>query len=268
VNAAATKSPRRSHAGFSLLELAITLAVIALLLGGLLVPISTQIAQRNESATQRTLEEIMEALLGFAAAHGRLPCPATATSGGLESFAVAGDATNGNCESFSGFVPAATLGVTPVDAQGFAVDAWGLPQNRIRYALSNEALNSIANPFSRSGGMRSATMSWVGAAELLHVCASGAGIGGTAPNLHCAGGNDLSNTLTNNAPVVLWSVGANGATGGTSADETHNPNAFSAGQDRIFVSHVRSANPEFDDIVTWMSAGRLVSRMIVAGQLP
>jgi hypothetical protein len=85
--------------------------------------------------------------------------------------------------------------------------------------------------------------------------------------VHCAATGDNSNMLTNNAPVVIWSVGANAPTGGTSSDEAQNPNN-AASQDRIFVSHVRSALPEFDDIVTWMSAGRLVNRMIVTGQLP
>jgi prepilin-type N-terminal cleavage/methylation domain-containing protein len=267
---------RLRRAGFSLLELAITLAVLTILLGGLLVPLATQIAQRNESATQKMLEDIREALLGYAAANGRLPCPATSASNGLESFAVGGDASNGDCGNasggaFIGFVPGVTLGITPLDAQGFAVDAWGTTQNRIRYAVSSETLNSVTNPFTRAGGMRSATMSWVGGAELLHVCASGTGVaqGGSPAAWHCAAGGDASNTLTYNAPVVLWSVGANAGTGGTSTDEIQNPNPVnSSSLDRIFVSHVQSGTPEFDDIVTWMSASRLVNRLIVAGQLP
>jgi prepilin-type N-terminal cleavage/methylation domain-containing protein len=266
--------------GFSLLELAITLAVVTLLLGGLLVPLSTQIAQRNEAATQRQLEDIREALLGFAAANGRLPCPATGTTG-AESFntTTGGDPTNGDCGTatggaFIGFLPATTLGLNQVDSSGFAVDAWGAnPHNRIRYAVSSDMLNGQTFPFTKAGGMRAATMSWVASAELLHVCASGTGpaLGGTPTGWHCAaGGLDTTNTLTFNAPVVIWSAGANGASGGTSADEIQNPNPVnpSASLDRIFVSRSRSSNPEFDDIVTWMSSGRLVNRMIVAGQLP
>jgi prepilin-type N-terminal cleavage/methylation domain-containing protein len=252
--------------GFSLLELAIVIAIVGVVLGALLVPLATQVAQRNEAATEKMLDEIKEALLGYAAASGRLPCPASATSNGLESFAAGGAPTNGNCESFWGFVPAATLGVSPVDGQGFAIDAWGTPQNRIRYAVANDTLNGVTNPFTRSGGMRSATMAWVTSAELLHVCASGTGV---APAAHCSAAGDGANMLTNNAPVVIWSAGSNAATGGTSVDEAQNPNPNNnTSQDRIFVSHVRSAVPEFDDIVTWMSAGRLVNRMIVAGQLP
>lgn len=261
--------------GFSLLELAIALAVVGLLLGGLLIPLSTQIAQRNESATQKQLDEIKEALLGFAAANGRLPCPASAASKGVEFFAAGGDASNGDCGSasggaFIGFVPGVTLGLSQVDAEGFAVDAWGNnPYNRIRYAVSSDTLNSVQYPFTRFGGMRSATMSWVASAELLHVCAAGTGVALTGGAWHCAAGGDATNTLTFNAPVVIWSTGANSATGGTSTDEIQNPNPVNGSSlDRIFVSRTRSASPEFDDIVTWMSAGRLVNRLIVAGQLP
>ena len=261
--------------GFSLLELAITLAVVGLLLGGLLVPLSTQIAQRNESGTQKQLDEIKEALLGFAAANGRLPCPASATSRGLESFAVGGDASNGDCGNasggaFIGFVPGVTLGLSQVDAEGYAVDSWGNnAYNRIRYAVSADTLNSVQNPFTRFGGMRAATMSWVASAELLHVCASGTGVALTGGAWHCAAGGDATNTLTFNAPVVVWSTGPNSATGGTSTDESQNPNPVNGSSlDRIFVSRTRSGNPEFDDIVTWMSSGRLVNRLIVAGQLP
>lgn len=265
----------RSQHGFSLLEIAITLAVVGLLLGGLLVPLSTQIAQRNESATQKQLDEIREALLGYAAANGRLPCPASASSKGLESFATGGDASNGDCGNasggaFIGFVPGVALGLSPLDSEGYVVDAWGSgAHNRIRYAVSSDTLNGIQYPFTRFGGMRSATMSWVASAELLHVCGSGTGVAQTSGAWHCAAGGDATNTLAFNAPVVMWSTGANSATGGTSADEIQNPNPVNGSSlDRIFVSHARSGSPEFDDLVMWMSPGRLVNRMIVAGQLP
>lgn len=257
--------------GFSLIELAVTLAIIAVLLGAILVPLTTQISLRNESATQKLLEEVREALLGYAAASGRLPCPATENSFGAEEFAAGGDATNGACESFWGFVPAATLGITTVDGRGFAVDAWGTTQNRIRYAVASDTLNSVQNPFTRAGGMRAATMAWIVSSELLHVCASSSGV---LAGTHCtsAAPYDSTNTLTNNAPAVIWSVGANaGSSGGSSNDERENPNPNTlnpGSADRIFVSHVRTGAPEFDDIVTWMSASRLINRLIVAGQLP
>ena len=264
----------RRPRGFSLLEIAITLAVLALLLGSLLVPLSTQIAQRNESATQKQLEEIKEALLGFAAANGRLPCPATAASKGAEVVAntSTGDCSNAAGGAFIGFVPAVTLGLSQVDREGFAVDGWGADaHNRIRYAVSSIQLGSDY-VFTKAGVMRTATMAFIAGEELLHVCASATGVAYSAAapvGWHCAAAGDTSNTLTANAPVVIWSVGANGATGGTSADEIQNPNPINAtSNDRIFVSRTRSGSPEFDDLVTWMSTARLINRLIVAGQLP
>ncbi len=91
---------------------------------------------RRHEETRRILDEAREALLGFAAAHGRLPCPASAGSRGMESFAAGGDALNGNCSNFhGGFLPAASLGLPPLDPEGFARDGWGTHANRIRYAV-------------------------------------------------------------------------------------------------------------------------------------
>src|SRR5665647_1087323 len=65
--------------GFTLIEMAMVLMIVGLLLGGMLVPLSAQMDQRNVSDTQKTLSEIKEAIVGFTLANGRLPCPATAS---------------------------------------------------------------------------------------------------------------------------------------------------------------------------------------------
>jgi len=56
-----------------LIELAIALFVIVLLLGSLLVPLATQVEQRRSPKPEEH-RQIKEALLGYAAAHGHLPC--------------------------------------------------------------------------------------------------------------------------------------------------------------------------------------------------
>ena len=55
-----------SEAGFTLVELAVVLVIMAVLIGGMLVPLSAQRDIRNVSETQKQLSEIKEALLGFA----------------------------------------------------------------------------------------------------------------------------------------------------------------------------------------------------------
>ena len=66
---------QNNNKGFTLVELAVVVAVVALLLGTLLVPLTTQVEQRNISQTQKQLDEIKEALLGYAMVNGRLPRP-------------------------------------------------------------------------------------------------------------------------------------------------------------------------------------------------
>src|SRR5256885_9307753 len=109
-HSSAVLSYRSIHSGFTLIELALTLAVMAILASAVLVPFVAQVAQRKTAVTEKTLEQIKEALLGYATATGRLPCPALSTSNGIEAFAVGGDISNGICASFVGFLPAVTLG--------------------------------------------------------------------------------------------------------------------------------------------------------------
>src|SRR4051812_31496976 len=119
----------RKAVGFTLVELAVVMTIVALVLGMTMYTFSAQIENRNINDTQRRLEDAKEMLLGFAILNGRLPCPASSTSNGDESPTGTGICTDG----YSGFLPARALGYSPVDSSGYALDAWG---NRIRYAVS------------------------------------------------------------------------------------------------------------------------------------
>jgi prepilin-type N-terminal cleavage/methylation domain-containing protein len=239
--------------GFTLTELSIVLVIVALLIGGMMLPLSAQDDVRRTQETQKSLNDARDALIGFAVANGRLPCPATAASNGVESFAAGGDQLNGNCSDFySGFLPAAQLGLGPTNANGLLLDAWNQP---IRYAVwgAGGAINGISNPLTRTDGMRGATMTSVAATSLLSACASSAGITG----IDCG----TANVLTSRAPVLLFSIGKNGALGAPSADEAANLDA-----NPVFVAH--EAAPNYDDIVIWLSPNILFNRMIAAGRLP
>lgn len=259
--------------GFTLVELAIVLGIVALLLTGLVVSVSAQLDLQKLSETRGTMDNVREALLGFAAANGRLPCPASAASNGQESFASGGSTSNGLCSNFyNGFVPAAALGLTPTDGNGFLLDGWG---NRIRYAVDNSTINGVTNPFTRQDGMKAATMASIEATAesssggLLFVCSSSSGV--TAVNCGSTAGTV---TVTRKTPAVVYSTGKNTATGGapgTNNDEAANPNPNSANNDRVFVHHeptAAGAGGEFDDIMTWISLPVLFNRMISAGRLP
>jgi type II secretory pathway pseudopilin PulG len=248
------RAPRAGQRGVSLVELAIGLLVLSLIIGGLLVPLATQVEQGRAAQAQRQLEEIREALIGFALANGRLPCPASPTSAGVESPVGGGVCTH----PYTGFVPAVTLGLPQIDAQGYAIDPWGLPQNRIRYAVT--VSNAYAFTSAGAGSMRAVGLAAL--APALKVCSTGAG----ATVSDCASGT----ALASNAVAVLYSLGPNAVTGGTSVDEAQNPNPNSANADAVFVSRVRggTAAAEYDDLMTWLSPNVLYARMVAAGQLP
>ena len=244
---------QKKQKGFTLVEMAVVLLIVGLLLGGLIPTISSQIEQQRTNETRKTLEEIKEAMLGFAIANRRLPCPASSSSNGEESPVGGGNCTN----PYDGFAPAATLGITSVNDQRLLTDGWG---NAIRYAVAANTVNSIPNTFTSINGMQSATMDNIAAANLLNICASATGITGS----DCG---SSANKLTDKVPVAIYSTGKNGGYGGTGSDEAANLDG-----NRVFVSHTptpdTAANGEYDDLMIWLSPNILFNRMVAAGQLP
>ena len=241
---------------FTIFEIAVVLLVVSILLAGLAIPISTQVQLRRYEETRKLQEEAKDALLGFAAANGRLPCPASATSNGLESFAVGGSAANGNCSNFfDGFLPGAALGLSPLDTSGYVRDAWS---NRMRYAVANWTGGSpINNPLTTTNGVQLTTMATMSGRTYVYICASGTGV--TATTCGAA-----TNQMTNMAPFVLVSLGPNGAVAPASTDETKNTDG-----NTVFVMHEPTVGAnEFDDMVTWASLNTLFSRLIAGGKLP
>ncbi len=105
-------NPRRPH-GFTLVELAVVLAIFGLLLGILVIPLGTQVDQQRYAEAERQLKGVHEALLGFAIANGRLPCPANgALASGTEN------KPGATCGAAEGVVPWADLGVPELDPWG------------------------------------------------------------------------------------------------------------------------------------------------------
>ena len=247
------RSPR-SPDGFTLLEALIALVIVALLASGLALPLAAQLQVRRHQEAQRQLEEARDALLGFAVAHGRLPCPAAATSRGLEAFAPGGDAATGACADFhGGYLPAAALGLAGLDREGFARDPWGSEGNRLRYAVHGGAVAGVAHALTRANGLQMAGLAALGAApHYLVVCSTPGG-----PACGAA-----ANQLTRRAAFVLLSTGANGAlVPAAGSDEARNLDG-----DDMFLA--RDPGPDFDDVVHWGAIHLLVNRMVVAGRLP
>ena len=61
--------------GFSLIELAVVLVIIGLLLGGAIAAIDATQTQTRRSQQADQLEDVRDALHGYAMVNGHLPCP-------------------------------------------------------------------------------------------------------------------------------------------------------------------------------------------------
>jgi len=248
---------RRPARGFSLVELAVVMAIVALLLGGAMFTLSAQVDQRNFEETRRRLDQARELVLSFAIVNGRLPCPATSTSSGIES-----PSTGGSCTSYyGGWLPASTIGFQNVDGEGYAIDAWG---NRIRYAVASLITNcsgtSTTPHFTSSVNLKANGISCQ--PNDLIVCKSATGISSTD-----CGGAANQIMIASLVSAVIYSIGKNGARGSSGIDEAANVNG-----DRVFVSHtptpVGAANGEFDDQVLWITYSEVYGKLVAAGVLP
>ena len=250
---------KNSQQGFTLVEMAIVLVILGFVLAALLLPIQAQRQQLAQSQTENTLELAKQALLGFAQSNGRLPCPAIAS--GAES-----PLGGGTCTLQVGFLPAATLGIQPTNAQGFAIDAWNNP---IRYAVNQSKVDITTgvamtdNTFTISSGMSNAGIANLNQTPSLRVCMDSSAFTTTCSAPPVA--NEI-NYLTNNAAAVIYSTGATGAQGSVGRpDELANLDG-----NTVFVSHdisLAAAPNEFDHLVTWISPFVLYNAMIQAGQL-
>jgi len=227
--------------GFTLIEMAIVMAILALLLGGLLGPLSVQDEQRRRVENQALLDQAGEALIGFAAANRRLPCPDT-NQDGLENapcWVSAGPGDNPAAHFYVGDLPTVTLGMQPRDR-------WS---QRLGYAVNGAfVVDPVAYP-----------------AFKLSLQSKGAGAGILRVFNRDTAGVDCTTTpanLAENVPAVIIS-GAK--TRYNSVNEQENRD-----NDACFYVHSYSLTPgaEFDDQVQWVSSSILFNRLLTAGVLP
>lgn len=111
--------------GFTLLEVAIVLAIVGLLLAGGVNLLSSSADTSKYKQTQYELQEIKESLVTYYTQLKRLPCPDT-DGDGIENPPV----VTGTCTNVRGFLPHVTLGI------GGGGDAWG---ERIKYLVTDES---------------------------------------------------------------------------------------------------------------------------------
>ncbi|GAB0057018.1 hypothetical protein SIID45300_01338 [Candidatus Magnetaquicoccaceae bacterium FCR-1] len=123
-------APPSRQSGFSLVELAVVLAIVSLLIGGGLTALTPLRDAQQKQKAQLALEKIHDALIGHVIRHGRLPCPdapaAAPENVGVREEGLGLEESPGHCRHRHGLLPWRALGVPPRDP-------WGQP---FRYHLS------------------------------------------------------------------------------------------------------------------------------------
>jgi prepilin-type N-terminal cleavage/methylation domain-containing protein len=225
--------------GFTLVEIAVVLVILAVLLASVLGPLATRLEAGERQKAQDELSEIKESIYGFALANGRLPCPDTDPTPDGDENRNAG----GACVRADGTLPWRVLEAPPQDP-------WGNPY------IYRVTLTFADNPPSGTGG----TCTTPAVQSSFNLCDSG--------NIDV---DDAGGALLATVPAVVLSAGKNEndpnlAVGGAlSVHEAENSNG-----DATFVSKIfsRDAAQEFDDVVVWISPNVLKNRMVVGGRLP
>lgn len=224
--------------GFTLVEMAMVLMIVGLLLGGLMPTILTQMESQRINETRKQLDEIQQALIGYAIINGRLPCPADGTIPTIPGVANGAGQEKTSCaeDANGGVLPWVTLGVGETDA-------WG---RRYTYRVT-PVFATVGAPFKLS----------------------------SSPNLNVGLTTSSSDTsVASGVPAIVVSHGSNGLGAYTPAGGTTPPTTATGDEldnaptdnNNHFVSH--TPTPTFDDLVVWISPNILINRMVTAGKLP
>lgn len=223
--------------GFTLVEMAIVLIIVGLLVSAFLAPLSAQRDLKDYSETKAHLEQIREALYGYAIINGSLPCTTT-TADPTDN--VNYGHRNATCPltAAAGVLPWKDLGVPEIDAWGIqrslAADPWtGYwiyrvdPNFTTTFSLTTKTDTTTPNP--------------------------GANI-----DIRKSDGTTSLTIAAERAVAVVCTTGKNKAANGQNASfETVNP---------TYEEDVQT--PTFDDMCIWITRPSLFNRMVTAGKLP
>lgn len=214
--------------GFSLLEMAVVLIMLALLMGGMLMPLQAQFEYQKLRQTNQSLAEIKDALIGFAMIHGRLPCPSYITNPAQADFGVEASSCDATVSS-DGYLPWKTIGVNETDA-------WGTRQSSASGGMIGYWRYRVDKNFTTNIQLNT---SFANSLSIVN-----------------SRGNHI--TTTSERPVaIIYSTGKNLSAEGENADYEATSGTYQ--------SDVQSTS--FDDILIWVTRPLLMYRMVSAGKL-
>jgi prepilin-type N-terminal cleavage/methylation domain-containing protein len=250
-----------AESGFSMIEMAMVLAIIGLLMGGGLLAITPVLERNKRTQTFQSLDKIEEALTLYVIRNNRLPCPANGALAATDAnYGAALPATGAACTALTagfGIVPWKTLGIE----RAMAVDGWG---NQISYAVSaNQALTHTVGTSNNQGVYRETNAYACGDLQVNNT--SGTELTPGTGTTGCQTG-----ATADRAAYILISHGKNGAgaccNGAGTAVKTGSPAAGTseaANNDGAspFVQNDFIQIPGttyFDDIVRWRTAAYII----------
>ena len=242
--------------GFTLVEMAVVVVIIAALLTLGLGALNAQLSSASYTTTKQRQAAIKDALIGYLGANKRFPCPYVPIAGtlptGVDATSIPASGTP-RCQSFDlGVIPFTTLGI----AREVAQDGWG---NFFSYQVYAQA--TLGCP---GGGI-----DW-GNSNCF-----GAGKNGGITVLDNTGGNNLP--LTTNAVVAIISQGPNGL-GAWAAQATQNASPVSC-EERTNANlsgcstpagitppyYFKGERQDQDDVVAWIDATEAINALSKQG---
>jgi prepilin-type N-terminal cleavage/methylation domain-containing protein len=294
--------------GFTLIEIAIVLLVVVILLGYTVAMFPRQQELKQYRAVNDEMDRVIGAITGFAQVNGRLPCPASPVSAGIEEF---DNATGDGCNHYGGFVPANTLGLTGrFNADSLLLDPWGnpyryyvsstdngpplgVPNGRADFTADNGEMRDIGLIDSNGDGLLDLDGQYQicddNGVDISDTCNGAATVfGNTGPGALPAPGAGPPSTYAGAIFVVL-SQGSNWNRTAPLNDELENIGGSltntnlgmgvgPSGNEYLlkdvganqttFVRRTTGFADDFDDVVRWESPNVLFSKMIEADQLP
>ena len=214
--------------GFTLVEMAIVLVIVALLVSAFLAPLSAQRDLKDYTDTKQRLEQIREALYGYAIINGSLPCP-TNTADPTDNINYGHKNATCPLTAVASVLPWKDLGVQEIDS-------WGIQRNITADPWFGYWIYRVDPAFVNNFSLTT-----------------------LAANIDVRKSDGTSLTIAaERAVAVICSTGKNRLANGQNATfETANP---------IYQDDFQT--PTFDDMCIWISRPSLFNRMVSAGKLP